>query len=371
MSIKVTQEEFIERSNKVHNNKYNYSKTIYTKMRNKIIIICPVHGEFDQLAMSHVKGTGCSKCNKVLFKDFEEKAKKIHQNKYIYFRDTYINTSKKTKIYCTICNKEFWQRAGKHIQEKQGCPYCANNIKFTKEEIIRKIEELFPNKFTFEKLQYSKNDKPIIITCKKHGDFKTNWSTLNSSKYGCMQCMNDQQSLNRRETNDYFIKKSKKIHGENYSYSFVDYKGHDHYVTLKCNICQTIFEVKARIHYQNKGGCPSCNFSEGERSIEEKLSSQKIKYIAQKKFNDCKNKMNLSFDFYLPNYNLCIEYDGKQHFESIEFFGGETHFHYRKRLDQIKTDYCHKNNIVLLRIPYWEKDNIDQILKNKLTLKFL
>jgi very-short-patch-repair endonuclease len=78
--------------------------------------------------------------------------------------------------------------------------------------------------------------------------------------------------------------------------------------------------------------------------------------------------LGLTFDFYFPDYNLCIEYDGKQHHQPIPFFGGEEHYQYRKKLDLIKTKYCEENNIDLLRIPYWEKENIEQILINKLSL---
>jgi very-short-patch-repair endonuclease len=81
----------------------------------------------------------------------------------------------------------------------------------------------------------------------------------------------------------------------------------------------------------------------------------------KKKFKNCKNKKQLFFDFFLPDFNCCIEYDGIQHFEIVEFFGGEKSFNERLINDNIKNDFCEENNISLLRISY--KDNINEILE--------
>lgn len=73
-------------------------------------------------------------------------------------------------------------------------------------------------------------------------------------------------------------------------------------------------------------GCPVCNLSHGERQIRRWLCNNNISYILQKTFEDCKNKKQLPFDFYLPEYNICIEYDGEQHFRPVDFFGGQDEF---------------------------------------------
>lgn len=80
------------------------------------------------------------------------------------------------------------------------------------------------------------------------------------------------------------------------------------------------------------------------------------------KFDNCKYKNKLPFDFYLPDYNICIEYDGLQHYESIEYFGGEKNYKLRIEKDKIKTKYCQDNNIILERIIY--SDNIIEKLEN-------
>jgi hypothetical protein len=101
-------------------------------------------------------------------------------------------------------------------------------------------------------------------------------------------------------------------------------------------------------------GCPRCNESHGEKNIGSYLSMNNITYIPQCTFDGCKDKRKLPFDFYLPELNICIEYDGEQHFKAVDYFGGKEGLKIRQLHDQIKTDYCKNNNISLLRIKYDE-----------------
>ena len=109
-------------------------------------------------------------------------------------------------------------------------------------------------------------------------------------------------------------------------------------------------------------GCPICSESHGERNARKWFEEHKIRYVSQKVFDDCKDKKVLPFDFYLPDYNICIEYQGEQHYRPIEYFGGEEQFKTQYKHDKIKRDYCKNNNIRLLEIPYWE--NVEETLNN-------
>lgn len=113
-------------------------------------------------------------------------------------------------------------------------------------------------------------------------------------------------------------------------------------------------------------GCSECSKSKGERVISEILNKAQIEYIPQYKFNDCKSNRRLPFDFYIPKYDLCIEYDGILHFE--DKFNSPKEFAKVQNRDQIKTKYCEDNNIKLIRIPYWEFENIEKIIENELIL---
>lgn len=119
------------------------------------------------------------------------------------------------------------------------------------------------------------------------------------------------------------------------------------------------------------GGVGSCGcgvISQGEAFIDGYLAKMSIPYLRQYKFSDCKYKKELPFDFYLPEQNVCIEYQGIQHYAKIDFFDGDTdNFETRKLRDNIKRKYCKDNNILLLEIPYYlSKDEIQGILTNKL-----
>ena len=107
--------------------------------------------------------------------------------------------------------------------------------------------------------------------------------------------------------------------------------------------------------------------SHGEIVVEEILKENNIKYKCQHRFDDCKNERCLPFDFYLPEYNICIEYQGKQHYQVVDYFGGEKGFKERQRNDAIKKKYCADNNITLLEIQYGEtKENITIMILNVL-----
>ena len=110
-----------------------------------------------------------------------------------------------------------------------------------------------------------------------------------------------------------------------------------------------------------------CLVSKGEELINTFLSNNNIRFIRQKRFIQCKSILLLPFDFYLPDYNIAIEYDGEFHYRQYKSYGDKLNN--QQIRDSIKTNYCEENDIVLLRIPYWEKDNIESILSDWLFLK--
>ncbi|MFA5586210.1 MAG: hypothetical protein WDA02_06645 [Saccharofermentanales bacterium] len=126
-----------------------------------------------------------------------------------------------------------------------------------------------------------------------------------------------------------------------------------------------MFIQKAYLHISGIG-CSSYNDSKGEKLIYKILIDNNIKLKKQKTFKDCKDKILLKFDFYLTDYNICIEFDGLQHFKPFELWGGEMEFKNIQRRDQIKNEYCSKNNIKLFRIKYDENinDRMNDIIKN-------
>lgn len=176
----------------------------------------------------------------------------------------------------------------------------------------------------------------------------------------------------KRKTNEEFVKEVYDLVGEEYVF-LKEY--HSAHTLINCvhNTCSHEWQISPS-HFLQGGRCPKCtkNVSQGEQLIERVLDSENIKYYKQHTFSDCRNKHVLQFDFYLFEYSFLIEYDGKQHFEPVDFAGkGEVwakeRFEYIKQNDNIKNQYCKDNNIHLLRIPYWKFDNIDDILLKTLS----
>lgn len=139
---------FIERAKKIHDNKYDYSLVNYVNSTTRILIICPVHGVFEQLPTNHLKGCGCPKCGierlSGLFRDnkecFIEKAKKAHGDRYDYSLVEYVNSITPVKIICPI-HGEFSQTPGMH-NSGQGCPICGTLSSKDELEICEFIKTL-------------------------------------------------------------------------------------------------------------------------------------------------------------------------------------------------------------------------------------
>ena len=160
--------------------------------------------------------------------------------------------------------------------------------------------------------------------------------------------------------NNDFIRLSILKHGNKYDYSLVIYVNADTKVKIICPE-HGIFEQRSSSHI-NGSGCPMCNDSKGEKEISLLLDNMNIKYERQKKFDDCIDNKKLPFDFYLIDYDICIEFDGMQHFKPIEYFGGLKTLEIVKRHDDIKNKFCENNNIRLIRIKY--NQNIEKKLNS-------
>lgn len=157
-----------------------------------------------------------------------------------------------------------------------------------------------------------------------------------------------------------FINKSREIHGSKYDYDFVKFSGlsnNSPKVTISCSK-HGLFDQHPANHIYYKQGCPKCSESDGEKLISRILERHNIKFETQKRFTDCvsygsKNRcFKLPFDFFLPEHNILIEYDGQQHSEPVDIFGGEQSFERTKILDNIKNLYAASNKIKLIRVPH-------------------
>lgn len=236
--------------------------------------------------------------------------------------------------------------------------------KKTHQEFINESISINGNKYDYSLVEYINSHIKVKIICPQHGMFKqTPYHHING--HGCIKCKGDQQSINQRQKGkDTFKTKANIIHEYKYDYSLVEYESSRKKIIIKCSthgeFKQTPFD-----HLQGSG-CSKCNTSKGELKIEHWLISNKINYVSQKRFTNCKNKLPLPFDFYIPKLNICIEFDGQQHFIQNQHWGGIRTLESTQKNDGIKTNYCDNNNIKLIRIPYSEFKNINSILENEI-----
>ena len=221
------------------------------------------------------------------------------------------------------------------------------------EQFIQKSNEIHNNKYDYSLVEYQNMKTKVKIICPIHGQFEQE-PKHHLNGCGCPNC----KGFNKNT--DKFIEESKLIHGNSYDYSLTEYINSQIPTIIICPI-HGQFQQIPNNHLSKKYGCPSCSESKGEKQIYMYLNNNNIKYERQKTFKNLKYKQNLYFDFYLPEYNICIEYDGEQHFKSFNFFGGDVIFEIQKIKDRIKNDYCIINNIKLIRIRY--DDNIINVLK--------
>jgi very-short-patch-repair endonuclease len=367
MSKNLTTEGFIEKGKKVHGDKYDYSSVEYVRNDIKVNIICSNHGIFKQVPAKHLLGQGCPKCgkekasNNKLFttEEFIEKAKLIHGNKYDYSLTEYVRNNLNVKIIC-LKHGAFEQKPNKHLSG-HGCPKCVNK-NITTEEFIEKANLIHNTKYDYSQVKYVNSRKKIKIICLKHGEF-TQTVDRHLSGCGCRKC----GFLIQKSTTEEFIEKAKKIHSNKYDYSLVDYVQNKKKIKIICKK-HGIFNQKPNSHL-NGSGCPTCNESKGEKIIARYLDNYNVNYIRQYKFNNCKNKRCLPFDFYLPNNNICVEFDGGQHNKIINYFGGENGFKLRRINDEIKNNFTKDNKIKLIRIKYNQIKNIENILNEELKIQ--
>ena len=342
-------EKFKLKASEIHYNKYNYNESFYYGCNKKIKILCPDHGIFEQTPHHHItRKQGCPKCRYINISisqrydinEFIDKAKRVHGDKYDYSLVQYVNRKTKVKIICSE-HGIFEQVPDNHLNG-QTCGKCCGLNK-TNNEIINEVKKVHGDKYDYSLVQYVDRKTKIKIICPKHGIFEQ-LSYAHSFGQGCPKC----HGLNK--TNDDFIKDAILVHGDKYDYSLVNYIKSKSKIKIICPK-HGIFEQIPNMHLRNNG-CPVCRESKGEKEIRILLISKSIKFIRQFTFKDCKNTLTLPFDFYLPEHNICIEYDGIQHFKPVNTFGGNKGFEKIKINDNIKTNYCFDNEIKLIRIPY-------------------
>ena len=273
----------------------------------------------------------------------------------------YKNKDTKVLMKHFLCSNEFMKRPHDIISKGSGCPYCNGNrlAKYTEQWVKTNT----PAPYRYESGFKNMTTKCIFYCSKCESYFEQIPSRLINQKiYGCNCCRT------RKKTQEDFLSELGEQCLKEYEI-LVNYINIDTKIQFKHKKCNTIFKITpwSFIHKYNKKYCPICyyNKSKGEIVINNFLEENNIDYQKEFIFPNSRKR----FDFYLPELNICIEYDGRQHFEEIDFFGGKQGLLETQKRDKEKNAYCLKNGIQLFRIPYTEISNINQILSEILKEK--
>lgn len=225
-----------------------------------------------------------------------------------------------------------------------------------------------------KKNQYKNNKTEISYICPKHGEQKSVYANLIHNDCKCMKCANEIKKSKMKNS----IEKVNNIISKDFNNIWLNpdeyVNAHENNLKILCGCCKKNVFTTSFANYKKKQ--KRCGFCSSSMSLQEKyiydfLKEHNINFVFQKTFPDLKDVKNLIFDFYLPEYNLCIEYDGEQHYnthfyETMPIDDPLDKFKYMKKHDEMKNKYCADNGIELLRIPYWEEHNIIDHIKNKL-----
>lgn len=307
---RLTNESFIQKAKVVHGDKYDYSKVDYRRTNQPVEIICKKHGSYFQTPNCHLQGANCPKC---------ALSSRGHKNKLII----------RTKYTCSG-------------------------------SLQSRLDAIEPNTYFIKDYsEYTNHTTKLTVVCRRHGEEeRTPRSILRG--VACSICDKEKKQKEKLTT---FIKKSAIVHNNFYSYEKAVYTEPHTKITITCPKHGDFLQTPAS-HVRGVG-CPVCSSSKGELKIFYWLMKNKINFKQQYKVSGCKNILDLPFDFAIfknQNLKLLIEFDGIQHFQEIERFGGPEGFEKIKHNDYLKTSFCKKHNIKLLRIPYNKRGSIEKIL---------
>lgn len=357
---------------------YDYSNVFESRKTDKIKIVCPEHGLFVQAVYKHMNGQGCKQCSlehvianrggdkQKRFDDFIKTAKKVHGERFSYSatEQTFEFKNKECVIHCNTHNIDFNVKPNAHLRNVTtgGCPKCLNEnrkerLKYDTLGFVDKAKNKYGDVYSYERTKYMSRDTPVIITCKKHGDFRITPHRFLSErlKLACPICVRERFNNERRKTTDDFIKEASEKHHGTYDYALVQYTTAYDKVRIICHEKfangseHGIFWQTPHNHLHGQG-CPKCKKWKLETEVMESLIEKGIEFEHQKTFKWLGKQ---SIDVFIPDYNIAIECQGLQHFSPVDFSkcGNNDIEESHKRSiarDERKYDLCRKHKIVIL-----------------------
>lgn len=299
---------------------------------------------------------------------------------FVKAKDLPSGSGKRVKIVCDYCGKEYAMTYcdynGRKDKATDACngkcralkQYDGSRNKRAKYQFdkLKKICNKYDYVLLTREDEYTTIEMNVEFICKKHG---LQSMLLGNLIHGhkCCVCSYEERANNLRHSIDYIMNVIES-HNNNKLLNPEDYHNSNmRNLKIKCGSCGKTYTTSFSDYINNMQiRCKSCASKEsvGERKIREFLTNKQVNFEQEKTFDDCKDIKRLPFDFYLPEYNLIIEFDGQHHFYETGLGNHES----TKRHDEIKNQYCKEHNINLLRIPYWDGNDIEKIITKQLNL---
>jgi len=357
----------------MRNKKWTKEEDEYLKKNYNLIALKEICNELNRTKKSIYGRVGILECNKFSKtiwddKSFKEFVRVSTNNEYEVLEE-YKGYKIKIMLLHKTCGRKYPVSPEKFIQNRR-CPFCAKDRinldkKLTQEEFEKRVLEIDNGDFVVIG-KYIGISTPIEIYHKKCGEtfFVKPSNFLNRKR--CLVCY---EQTYRTKTHEEFCNEIYELYGDEYTIleEYIDAKTHL-LVRHNCGKCNNHEWSITPDNLLRGYGCPSCSSSKGEKRIEKYLIKNNIEYIIQGIFQDLKGDKGwcLKFDFYLDKERVAIEFQGKQHYEPIKLFGGDSQFQIQKRYDELKRLYCKKNNIRLIEISYKDFNDLEKILELEL-----
>jgi predicted nucleic acid-binding Zn-ribbon protein len=347
MTKRKTDAEFKKEVRDLVGDEYEFLEP-YVNKRTKLRVAHNKCGNvYEVLPSNFLSGNRCPYCFRASKQktnsQFKREIKNLVGSEYV-FLDPYQGNHHKLRVKHTKCGHVYKVRPNNFLSG-QRCPYCYGNDKKTDAQFQQEVRNLVGFEYTFLDA-YVNNRTKIRVKHNKCGhvyEVKPN-SFLQGKR--CPKCFG-----NAKKANDLFKKEVFSLVGD--EYIFLDsYVNNKTKIRVKHNECGHIYYVAPTEFFSHNTRCPFCNSSKGELIITKILNKLSISYKAQKTFDDLKDSQPLSYDFFIPDQNILIEYQGIQHYEPVDHFGGEDKFKLQQKHDKMKADYAKDHGYHLIAVPY-------------------
>lgn len=306
---------------------------------------------------SFLRGRRCPSCfgkYKKTNVQFKKEVFDLVGNGYT-FLDAYVDAMTKIRVKHNECGGVY-KVAPSAFFSGNRCPYCSGKIKKTDAQFKKEVYDLVGDEYTFIE-PYTTSKTKIKV---RHNKCCNVYEVKPNNFFNGHRCPYCSDSFHSKKTNAQFQQEVKNLVGS--EYVFIDeYVNTDTKIRVKHNKCGNVYGVRPN-DFLRGYRCPYCNSPKGETLITKILNTINVDYEYQKTFSDLKDKTHLSYDFFIPNQNILIEYQGQQHYEPIDYFGGESQFKLQQKHDQLKADYAKANGYNLIAVPYTE-DTFSKIKK--------